>query len=405
MRITDIIKVLHLYIEPECNRYEYLEFISTLIMREPISDEEVTANKNGKYYPFAVTDDIAKKDKNRLNRLYNGENKIPTKTANYIRAHFDTQLLYEYFLNLERVAREKMVLDFKKIGILTEWDKIEIAVGELFELAIDSLSMGNEYFEIPTKYVYPGTYTEVLNKHLNEKKIDALKSNKKEKDKDKDFLEIFKELLLNQEKWREESNEQKSIWYYIYDPDFTIEYDHGPDETLTGYEYYLFTQYDSTPYWKEIRLVYKHTLLMDFQSAMLDSGRYFTPCPDWGCFHNENPEYETISYRYFIIDDLRWTVNKFFYDSKNKEQEICRDKFLDSLLLFESEDERIKFEIYAEVNWDWRDRYKEGINKINAHRYNFYNKIAVHYEKEYETAMILKNMLLEMRNDQEGVKR
>ena len=379
-----------MYIGNGRRNYEFMQYFVTLIMREPISQEEEQSEEDGNYYPYT------QKSIDRINRVYSGSEKMKKTDAQIIKGHFDTSKLDDELSLVDDEALCLMSLDFNKIGVDVEPKMLITAIDELIRLSINALSIGDDSFKLPAKYVYNAAYGEKNSIDAKTKEEKEISYNHKES-----YLEKMQRLLISPENWREQSNYDVNSWYYIYDPDFVIEYDSSHDKSLTGYEYYLFTQYDPTPYWTEIRLKYRNTVLDAYQGINLDSGRYFSPCPMREAIRPWIKGEPIIFYRFFVLGSLPWIINEFFFDKNNIEQKLCRQKFLDALLLFESEEEKSRFVEYAEYNWYYLDNYAVGIRNLCAHRNEISENSAEQYELEYRNAMIMKNMLLKMRGEKE----
>lgn len=133
--------------------------------------------------------------------------------------------------------------------------------------------------------------------------------------------------------------------YYRFAPEYTI--CHCPDYERQGYEYYMLNQTDCSPSWYSISLCYHQTTLYDTLGIALDGGRYFAPVPSSSFIRWIGEAYKRnvdVSYRYYSLDSIDWVLNEFFFDEKYDDARIARDRFLEMVVLFESEDERSDFE-------------------------------------------------------------
>ncbi|MGI5949967.1 AlbA family DNA-binding domain-containing protein [Peptoniphilus sp.] len=187
--------------------------------------------------------------------------------------------------------------------------------------------------------------------------------------------------------------------YYKYFPEFTIDYMPAKDGR-DGYEYYLFSQTDSTPHWYDIQFKYHQTLLKELLGVSLDGGRYFTPCPDIaGITLDKTKKYNwDFSYRYFAKGTFKYKLNEFFYLQESFSEEYSRMEFFEVVLLFESENERMEFEQFVRRNWNKRDMYLN--NVYMPHISNLPNYKEGAFIEEYENALVLNKMLSEFRNNQ-----
>lgn len=188
--------------------------------------------------------------------------------------------------------------------------------------------------------------------------------------------------------------------YYKYFPEFTIDYMPAKDGR-DGYEYYLFSQTDSRPYWYDIQFKYHQTLLKELLGVALDGGRYFTPCPDIaGIVIDITKNYKwDFSYRYFIKETFKYKLNQFFHLQESFSDKSSRIEFFEVILLFESESERTEFEKFVRRNWNKRDVYLK--NENIPHIPDLPNYKEGIFVGEYENALVLRNMLDDFRNIQE----
>lgn len=148
------------------------------------------------------------------------------------------------------------------------------------------------------------------------------------------------EILLSQPcDWIDYDNDETKK-YYKYLPEYKIEY-YDASDVRNGYEYYLFSQYDFTPKWIDIKIYYHQTILKCIGGVLLDGGRYTTPCPETDYIKFSN-DYDFISYKYMIKGSLIYKLYEFFYvNEKSSESDTSRDKYMEVILLFESDEERI----------------------------------------------------------------
>lgn len=211
-------------------------------------------------------------------------------------------------------------------------------------------------------------------------------------------LERFEIYLEDYENWNDGPYGEMQK-YYKYFPEFTTEYMSAKDGR-DGYEYYLFSQTDSSPHWYDIQFKYHQTLLKELLGVALDGGRYFTPCPEIaGITLDKTKNYNwDFSYRYFTKGTFKYKLNEFFYLQESFSEEYSRMDFFEVVLLFETENERMEFEKFVRRNWDKRDMYLN--NVYMPHIPNLPNYKEGAFIEEYENALVLNKMLSEFRNNQ-----
>lgn len=203
-------------------------------------------------------------------------------------------------------------------------------------------------------------------------------------------IEKVKYYLENPKDWLYSPNDNgSSKKYYKFHPEYTIEY--SLDFDTKGYEYYLFNQMDNRPRWADIKIFFHQTQLEYLQGASLDGGRYFTPVPNMDGISLTGHGWD-ISYRYFIKDSLEYTVHQFFYnpDGMSGEERIAHDKFMDCIIVFNTNKEKIEFENYVLVEWSNKSEYENDIHLPHFPHLEGYVDGA--FEKEYKDVQILKRI-------------
>lgn len=207
-------------------------------------------------------------------------------------------------------------------------------------------------------------------------------------------LKRFETFIGNPNDWIDGPYGETVKFHNIF-PEYTITCKDASDER-NGYEYYLFSQNDSTPHWKDIIVKYHQTILMDIGGVSLDGGRYFSPCPnkDWLFFKCNSQK--NIFFRYMDKDSLTYKLNVFFFKHEwSNEAQDSRNRFLSSILLFENKKEREDFKIFALSRWPSHEKYREKLDNPVLIDINDYAKDSL--QKDYENLLVLKLMLEEYR--------
>ena len=182
--------------------------------------------------------------------------------------------------------------------------------------------------------------------------------------------------------------------FYNLFPEFTISYDLEYDLNHQ-YVFYAFNQYDTTVYFRQLKLKYHQTLLKVIEAVSIDGGRFFTPCPINDSIVIDNIQDE-ILFKYFEKDSFLYKLSNFFYQQdRNPEFVMARNKFFNIVLLFENEVERFEFKNYVKNNWNNKEKYEYGISTDHIPQINGLKKDA--YKKEYKDGIVLNRMLQEYR--------
>ena len=179
--------------------------------------------------------------------------------------------------------------------------------------------------------------------------------------------------------------------YYKYSPEFTITSE--SDETRTGYEYYLFSQYDSKPHWYVVTLKYYQTSLEQFQGIALDGGRCFVIAPEREIFSYDNCHRNLISYGFYIKSSLRYNLNLFFLNVEAPCEDYQYNSFCDFVLFFDTEGEQDDFQKFVLNN---QKLYDEMYLKYASEKPIHYEQIKGYKEgaflDDYRNVLTLKDM-------------
>ena len=185
--------------------------------------------------------------------------------------------------------------------------------------------------------------------------------------------------------------------FYKYAPEFTLE-DIQAEDGKDGYEFYLFNQCDSRPRWYDINIYYHQTLLYSLGGVALDGGRCFTSTPrtDGISLYKESYHNWDISYKYFVKDSIEYIVHLFYITEDMDEELTARQRFLECVLVFESEFERTKFNDFVIANYG-----KYNVDAFSDRLPHFpdlegYNMDAL--KKDYLQSQLLQQMLKDFRS-------
>lgn len=185
--------------------------------------------------------------------------------------------------------------------------------------------------------------------------------------------------------------------YYKSFPEYTIKYNFASDNR-DGYVYYLFSQCDSNPHWMDIGIYYHQTLLAEIGGVSLDGGRYMTPCPETDGIIISGNHHWDIMYKYMVKGSFLYKLHQFFFINEySSDAQIARDRFMEVILLFNSEQERKLFKDYVVKYWDDGGKYEESIHLPHIPQLEGYKVDA--FKDDYEHALILHCMLRDFRKE------
>src|SRR5699024_11040293 len=134
---------------------------------------------------------------------------------------------------------------------------------------------------------------------------------------------------------------ENNVSYYNPLPEFTIErIDDEYDYKRQNKEFYSYNQTNTSTSYESIECKYYMTTLFTCQSVTLDGGRYSTPIANWVFISIDKYGKETLTYKYYICNSLKYDLNLFLYDKENDDAKIARGKYIELILLFKSNNEK-----------------------------------------------------------------
>ncbi|MFL0250623.1 helix-turn-helix domain-containing protein [Clostridium neuense] len=188
-------------------------------------------------------------------------------------------------------------------------------------------------------------------------------------------------------------------YYNTYRPEFKLveEYDDDEYERRKG-EFYVYSQMNSRCMYKNLKIKYNETILKELQLVILDSGRYKTPVPRWGyAGYDEFGVNYKYAYKYFLKDSIDYKLQRFFFDTEDREEVYAKDRLDEVIIYYENEEEKLAFEYYVESNQAMVESY---INKADEvyFQVDTNNKLeAKTYKHRLSTGLALNRILKEFR--------
>lgn len=158
-------------------------------------------------------------------------------------------------------------------------------------------------------------------------------------------FERFRYLLERKKSWvRQESHHYNSI-----SPEYTLVFEEDEDDR--GFpEFYAYVMYNTRTSYAFLNLNYFGTTLYSRQIVYLDSGRYVTVIPEWGFIAKDRHHHNKISFKYYIKNDISYYLHQYLLDEESHEAKFAHDRYMEVILLFESESEKDDFIQYVELN-------------------------------------------------------
>lgn len=206
-------------------------------------------------------------------------------------------------------------------------------------------------------------------------------------------LDYIYDRMHNKLEW----TENEGCFYNIYKPEYTIEIVQDEDDSLDKDEFYSYAMTNEHSFFEMLNIKYQHTILESYQVAVLDGGRLAIPVPKWGFVcHNQYGTQSKYSYKYYVLGSKRYRVLNFMYNSENSDERYALMHLKDVILFYQSEEERIAFEVYLEGNQELVNTRVEAIDRYDYIHADNENKTAV-YKERLRVGIALNQLLGEWR--------
>ena len=195
------------------------------------------------------------------------------------------------------ISVQTILVKEKEIDILTIYD--------IEEIPISIKKRNGKQYKLNPGAIY--TRVGDMNTPINETADDYIveKLWKKRFRLETDIIEQYKKVLRDKWHWRQ----NKSGWYYNFDPNFNIiEVEEENELALPFYAYNMVNE--NTSYYN-LELVYKGVEIDEYQEVVLDSGRYLITSPEKELLQLIPRSGEYYEYRYFVRDSLNFLLYDF----------------------------------------------------------------------------------------------
>lgn len=203
-------------------------------------------------------------------------------------------------------------------------------------------------------------------------------------------LDYIYDRLHNKLEWEE----SESTFYNIYKPEYTVEIV-SEDDDRDADEFYSYAMTNERTSFQTLNIKYQQTILDSYEIAVLDSGRLQIPTPEWGFIchdhHRTNSKY---SYKYYILGSKRYRVLSFLYNEENSDQRYAFDDLKDVVLFYQSEEERLAFEVYLEEHQEMVINRVDAIDRYNYIQADNESKTAL-YKQRLHTGIALNQLFKE----------
>ncbi len=172
--------------------------------------------------------------------------------------------------------------------------------------------------------------------------------------------EHFLNALEDRSAWASSSEQGATERDYLkIAPEYTISCRSSDDNQHEQHpEFYCCNQYDTKVSYFSIIGRYHQTVLFERQGVYLDGMRYRTSTPDWGFLSNPDRSRDSESYKYYVRGSENWLLHRYLLDEQSEEALSAHRRFMENILVYETESERVSFEEFVKNSWEHYERLK-----------------------------------------------
>lgn len=143
--------------------------------------------------------------------------------------------------------------------------------------------------------------------------------------------------------------EYNGDWYNIYKPEYVLKNNWDDDNESDTDEFYSYSQVNKSTHFYMLSIIANNTVLKEYQTVCLDSGRLLIPVPEWGIIGDSYSD-NKIFYKYYVEGSITYKLLEFLYNPQNSDERWAFLRFSNVILFFRSDEERIDFEDYIYQN-------------------------------------------------------
>lgn len=295
--------------------------------------------------------------------------------------------------NIPKISVETIIIRGKEVDVLTVYNSYDVP------FYLKPKSKG--YQKIKPNYIYSraGDRNTPINENSTIQQIELLW--KKRLGLLSPPLTQIISRLGNKLEWES----LDGTYYNIYNPEFKLveEWD-IEDKRGDNRPFYSYNQYNESTHFTTLKILFKETVLRQYEIVVLDSGRYSTPTPEWGFINDKVYKSESIyDYRYMLKDSIDYTIQQFFYDEENQEQRMAKSRFDEVVLYFDNKEEQEEFHNTIQRNPESVEQYIEDARLRKYHiSSNNKNEVKVYTEKMI-TAFAFNRFLFDYQRRKQGI--
>lgn len=211
------------------------------------------------------------------------------------------------------------------------------------------------------------------------------------------LLQTPLDYILDRLQYPLEWKQQGYTYYNMYRPEYQLKILKEDDEQAVP-EYYAYTMTNKNVSYEQLKILAGNTVLDEYQLVVLDGGRYRAPTPEWGyCGYDQYRVNSKFTYKYFVMGSGKYRLYRFFLENGAEEAICANGNLMRVVLVYETENEREKFETYVE------EHQEEIVRKINEENLYSYIKATNEFDTEecirrIHTGLALNDLLGEWRD-------
>lgn len=151
-RFSEFIRMLHGHIGQKKSQPDYMQFLFTLVMCDPYTEEDISKEENDEYYPFS-----RKSQRSIAKKIYTGDRSLPVAIARFVRSHYAQDGLILHIENLSDEEHSSLCRDLSEKGIECDVSHVADVISNLFQRFLDAAINENDAIELETRAAAPVT--------------------------------------------------------------------------------------------------------------------------------------------------------------------------------------------------------------------------------------------------------
>lgn len=210
--------------------------------------------------------------------------------------------------------------------------------------------------------------------------------------------EHFLDALRDKSSWESSPEQGASEKDYLKAaPEYTLDFSSPEEDEGLGPEYYCCNQCDTSASYFPIIGRYHQTVLFESRGVCLDGGRYRTSTPDWCFLHDPDNPHESESYKCYTKGSENWLLHRYLFNDQSDEASIAHRKFMENVIIYESESEKASFHRFVESNWERYVELKSGIDPMVPQHFTELEQ--KQFSHNLQTLQAVKQLLREWREN------